>query len=322
MIAAVPSEIEIEAASWAIRLSDGPLGPPEQARLDAWLGADPRHRGALLRAQAGCRQVELLREAIGSGGLRQPPALLARRRVLTALAAAAAGVAVVVAPQLRGAAQKFTTRRGEVRRVSLEDGSSVVINTDSVVAAAFKPEERRLTLVRGEAWFDVKPDAARPFVVAASGLRVRAIGTAFSVRGLEAGTEVIVTEGVVEVLTDGANAGARLHAGSKAVFPARGTKAVVHAVTPQALEEALAWRAGRIVLDGQSLQAAVLEFNRYNARQLVVDGPSGERRLVGVFRANDPEGFARAVAPLFGAEVRMSGEEIIIHTPGAIIETS
>lgn len=323
MTAAAPSEIEIDAARWAIRLSDGRLEPPEQARLQAWLGADPRHRGALLRAQAGCRHVEALRAATAESALPHEPRALLRRGVLAAMgAAAAASIAVVVAPQLRGAAQRFATGRGEVRRVSLEDGSSVVINTDSVVTAGFRPEERRLALVQGEAWFDVMPDAERPFVVAAGGLRVRAVGTAFSVRTLESGAEVIVTEGVVEVLADGAKAATRLQAGSKAVFPRHGAKTVVHALAPQAVEEALAWRAGRIVLDGQSLAAAVIEFNRYNARQLVVDGPAGDRRLVGVFRANDPEGFARAVAPLFNAEVQVAGEEIIIHTRGAIIETS
>jgi transmembrane sensor len=324
MTAAAPSEIEIDAASWAIRLSDGRLEPPEQARLQAWLRADPRHRGALLRAQAGGRHIEALRAATAESAVLSEPRALLRRGVLAAMgAAAAASIAVVVAPQLRGAAQRFATRRGEVRRVSLEDGSSVVINTDSVVTAGFRPEERRLALVQGEAWFDVMPDAERPFVVvAAGGLRVRAVGTAFSVRTLESGAEVIVTEGVVEVLADGAKAATRLQAGSKAVFPRHGAKTVVHALAPQAVEEALAWRAGRIVLDGQSLAAAVIEFNRYNARQLVVDGPAGDRRLVGVFRANDPEGFAHAVAPLFNAEVQVAGEEIIIHTRGAIIETS
>jgi transmembrane sensor len=325
MIASAPSEIEIEAAGWAIRLYDGPLPPAEQTRLNAWLEADSRRRGALLRAQAGYRQLELLRATHDQvPALQQAPRpVLARRNVLAAMGlAAAASIAVVVAPRLQGAGQRFATDRGEVRRVSLEDGSSVVINTDSVVTAAFEPGERRLALVQGEAWFDVKPDKTRPFVVAASGLRVRAVGTAFSVRTHQLGTEVIVTEGVVEVLAEGAKAGARIPAGSKAVFPTRGAEAVVVAVAPQTLEGALAWREGRIVLDGQSLRTAVAEFNRYNARQLVIDGPSGERGLVGVFRANDPEGFAHAIAPLFGADVRASDEKIIINTHGAIIETS
>lgn len=323
MIAGAPSSIELDAAAWAIRLSDGDLTPERQAELEVWLAADARHRGALLRAQAGDRQLELLRQAAPALKLEASSIALPRRRLLAGLgvAAAAAVVGVGAMHLLQGGA-RFSTGRGEVRRVSLDDGSAVVINTDSEVSAAFRPEERRLALVSGEAWFDVKPDKARPFVVAANGLRVRAVGTAFSVRSHDGRTEVIVTEGVVEVLAPGATTGPRLAAGSRGLFAHDGVSPRIEAVPPQAIDGALAWREGRIVLDGQSLSAAIAEFNRYNDRPLVIEGPAPRRRLVGAFRANDPEGFATAVAPLFGARVQVQDDKITIRTQDAITETS
>jgi len=321
MIAGAPSSIEIEAALWAIRLNDGEPPAEQQTKLDAWLAADTRHRGALLRAQAGDRQLEQLREA---GPIAVEPAIApSRRRLLAGLGlGAAAGVAAIIAPRLWSSDTRLATTLGEVRRVALEDGSSVVINTRSEVTVSLQEHERRLTLVAGEAWFDVKPDKARPFIVSADDLKVRAVGTAFSVRSGEGATEVIVTEGVVEVQARGLHSPARLVAGSRGLFPAGGGKPVIRAVAPQAIDGALAWREGRIVLDGQSLTAAIAEFNRYNDRALVIDGPAPKRRLVGAFRANDPEGFARAVAPLFSAQVLTTGDKITIRTHRAIMETS
>jgi len=320
MIAGAPSSIEIEAALWAIRLNDGEPPSERLAELEAWLAADARHRGALLRAQAGDRQLEQLRDA--GPTLAERVAAPSRRRLLGGLGLAAAGVAAILAPRLWGAEARLATDLGEVRRVALDDGSSVVINTRSEVTVSLRERERRLKLVAGEAWFDVKPDKARPFIVSADDLEVRAVGTAFSVRSDGAVTEVIVTEGVVEVQTRGDGGPVRLAAGFRGRFPSGGGKPAIQAVAPQTIDGTLAWRDGRIVLDGHSLPAAIAEFNRYNDRALVIDGPTPRQRLVGAFRANDPEGFARAVAPLFGADIQATGDKITIRTHGAIMEAS
>ena len=64
---------------------------------------------------------------------------------------------------------------------------------------AYEWRGRNVRIDKGEAWFQVAKDKKRPFVVAAGDVRVRAVGTAFSVRRLEEGADVQVTEGVVEV---------------------------------------------------------------------------------------------------------------------------
>jgi transmembrane sensor len=193
----------------------------------------------------------------------------------------------------------------------LADGSVASINTDSQIAVRFAPEVRRIDLDKGEVWFRVAKDAERPFVVAAGDVRVRAVGTAFSVRRRDDGADVLVTEGVVEVWQVGQEAPrTRVAAGAKA-FVSEHQPAQAVAAAPNEIDDALAWRRGEIVLNGLTLAEAAAEFNRYNGRKVVIDDPglAGER-LVGRFRADEPDNFAVAAASTLGAVIARDPETI------------
>lgn len=218
----------------------------------------------------------------------------------------AAGAAVLFGRIRPSAAEiDYATNLGEIRRVPLTDGSVMTINSASSVAVRMERQARRVNLTQGEAWFDVAKSAARPFVVEAGAVRAQAIGTAFSVRMRDDGVEVLVTEGTVETWSDAVGARrTRLEAGQRALI---GADAAVRLAPQEAsVDRALAWRGGMIDLDGETLGAAALEFNRYNARKVVVTDPqmAGER-MDGVFRINDPEGFADAVRVALSASVRL-----------------
>src|SRR3546814_2061558 len=96
----------------------------------------------------------------------------------------------------------YATSVGEIRRVPLADGSIAAINTASAIDVKLDDAARHVRVVEGEAWFQVARDKQRPFVVAAGRARVRAVGTAFSVRRRAGGADVLVTEGEVEVWAD------------------------------------------------------------------------------------------------------------------------
>ena len=192
----------------------------------------------------------------------------------------------------------------------LNDGSVVAINTQSSINVAMHSTLREVTLDRGEAWFKVAHDSRRPFIVSAGRIRVLAVGTAFSVRRHDDGAEVQVTEGVVETWTVGEEARAtRIAAGSRTY--------VVEYEPPKPLaasadiEHSLAWRDGQIVLEGETLDQAVAQFNRYNAKKLVIsDSALAAEKLVGQFRATEPQTFAKAVVTTLGARVDEMGDTI------------
>lgn len=281
----------------------------DQVALEEWLDGDSRRDGALWRARA---VLAVMVEEARTPALARPTKP-DRRVMLGGLGLAAAVAAgVVLAPAM--SRQRYQTLVGEIRRVPLADGSMAAINTDTTLDIRFQKAERAVTLDRGEAWFQVAKDPARPFVVAAGDIRVQAVGTAFSVRRKSAGAEVRVTEGVVEVWSGKGVSGQRLRVmAGEQVFVSDKAGASPPVRRPLEMDRALSWRDGQIVLDGDTVAAAAAEFNRYNTRKIVIVDPELEgRTVVGWFRTNEPESFAEAVGVAHGAGVKVGADVIML----------
>jgi transmembrane sensor len=309
------ADIEVKAVRWVVRADQGELTRADRTELDAWLAGDRRRRGAYARAEAAWMMLDRAKALNGASEQPSSPkrGRLGRRGLLTGLtAAAAACVAVVIAPQLWSS--RYGTAVGEIRRVPLSDGSMAAINTDTVLDVTMRPRLRQVKLDRGEAWFQVAKDAQRPFVVESGPVRVRAVGTAFSVRRREGGCEVLVTEGVVEAWSQDVGAAPRRVRAGERIFVSDEVGPASPATAPIDITRNLAWREGQIVLDGEDFAAAAAEFNRYNERKIVIaDGAMADEKLVGWFRTNEPESFARAAASSFGGKVTVRGEVILVE---------
>jgi transmembrane sensor len=308
---------EESASVWVARLDRG-LSPAEQEALDAWVDADPRHAGALARAQALWMHSDLVKP--GRSDAQTARMVAPKRTHLVVRGAAAAGLILCSAITLLGwtryADTHLTTAVGEIRHVPLPDGSSVTLDTASRITVAYDREIRRIRLDRGEALFDVAHDARRPFLVEAGALRVRAVGTAFMVRRDDAAhAEVTVTRGIVDVWrnTSVLQAPVRLAAGRRATATAETLQA------PQALSEAqvtrdTAWQMGVLDLEGRTLAEAASEFNRYNHQHVVIADPAlAEQRVIGRFSVSDPVGFATAAAAMLGAHLQMQDDQITVQ---------
>ena len=300
-------EIDTQAARWVMRRDREGESAALKAELERWLEEDSRRSGALLRAEATWVMLDSARTpkpvsapAFEHSRRRLLAGRISRRSILGGVGACvAAGLAAVVF--LPAGVDRYRTEVGEVRRVALADRSTAAINTASDIAVIYEKQERRIRIREGEVWFQVAKDRMRPFVVEAGPIRVEAVGTAFSVRRRDSGADILVTEGVVRAWAAGAESNAvRIQAGSRAFVADNAivTKAVAR---PSELDRKLAWRGGKIDLAGETLAEAVSEFNRYNVRQITVaDGAAGGKRFYGVFRIDDPEGFARAASISLG----------------------
>jgi transmembrane sensor len=306
--------IDSEACLWAVRIDRG-LANEESDALSDWLTQDARHRGALLRAQAGmlalnrARALESVQDDAGEA--HDEPG---RRRFLRygAMAAAAGIVAACGWSFWPVMGRQFDTRLGEVRRLPLDDGSLAVLNSRSVIKVAYSANRRDVALREGEAWFEVAHNRARPFTVSAGPARVQAVGTAFDVRRHQSFTEVVVTEGRVKLWSqDSTSDWTLVSAGHRAILSDGGTMELTQ-LSQADMGEALAWREGRIVLDNITLGAAAETFNRYNQVQLEVDPELAGRRLVGWFRTDDLQGFVTASAALVNGKVQANGSVIRI----------
>ena len=313
----ITSEIDAKAARYVAQMDAEHWSEEQEERLQRWLALDPRHPGALLRAQAAWMALDPPRPPVSLPEHEAKRSIKLNRR--TVLAGGGAAIAASIAGGimlLRGTS--YTTSVGEIRRVPLADGSIVAINTASAIDVNLDNAVREILIEQGEAWFQVTKDKQRPFVVAAGRARVKAVGTAFSVRRHSRGAEVLVTEGIVEIWADGAEGHrVRLKAGSRG-FVADDAAIVQAPAAPSAIDRTLAWRSGKVDLVGDRLDVAVAEFNRYNQRRVVIADPAiaGEQ-LDGVFRTDDPEGFAQAVHVTLDVPVDLSDSaQIRIGNPG------
>jgi transmembrane sensor len=303
--------IVASAAKWAARVDRGTLSEQEQRDLDAWLEQDRRHLGAYARARAVTAHFDRAR-ALGTSfdhrQFREPPLRRLRGGGRSWLAGAlAAGVALIAVTWfLRAPSGEFATRQGEVRLVPLADGSAITLNTETRLHVDYSKVERTVDLREGEALFNVAHDRARPFVVHAGDTQIRAVGTSFTVRRLAGEkVKVLVREGVVEVTEDVPvkSTTIRVAALSQAVLQPQTVTAIAPVPAAQ-IDRELAWQQGMISLDGRTLREAAVEFARYNKIQIIIEDPSiADRTVTGLFSANNPVGFARAVATSMSLKV-------------------
>lgn len=323
------NRIDQEAALWVVRHRQGPLPSDEQRQFEMWIEDDPRHRGAFVRLSA--MRVNLQRlvalsagkspQWVGRSGPLSAVRLSRRWAIAAAVALCAVGSGAWLAWDSQG--ESYVSGIGELRQVSLADGSNMSLNTDTELRVRFSKSVREVQIMRGEALFEVTKDPARPFVVRFGHLSVTALGTAFSVRADDGRVDVIVTEGLVELAradsTPGATADSRrrVSANQRAVV----TAARAVEVRPLARGEAerrLAWRSGMVAFDGEPLAEAVAEINRHNRRRIVIDDPAlAGRPVLGMFRANDINAFAQTAAAVMGARAVEEGDTIRLETKPA-----
>lgn len=329
--------VDQAAARWLARHEQG-LSAAQEVEFARWLEADGRHvksyraleqswsrldrvRESRLSAQLEAELDDLPTPAVEASDLdrlRRAAHFRPQRWMCGALAAGLAWGVVYFAwwrPTQASApyAETAATEVGVVRTVELPDGSIVRLNTNSALDVVFTAIERRVRLSRGEAFFTIARNSARPFIVSAAGVDIQAVGTEFNVRFHAEAIEVTVREGVVRV-DDAANgesllarsalalevtgAPPILAAGQRVVIPVAampklsGMPVTPVAVAPLEIERSLAWQNRRLVFESAPLSSMVEEFNRYNRRRLVIaDHELATRRFGGTFEANDPKTF-------------------------------
>ncbi|MFT4247371.1 MAG: FecR domain-containing protein [Pseudomonas sp.] len=291
-------EIRQQAATWVVRLSDSAgIDAAERARFESWRDQGPEHELAYERELACWEALDALRP--DAAGDTVAPTRRHRRAYLPRWASAAGVVALLAGTFWWGelTSPAYATTLGERRVVRLEDGSRVELNTDSKIVVSYRDDRREVRLVRGEALFDIVRET-RPFIVTANATRLVGTPSAMNVRVREGGTTVTVTQGEVEVRSAAARAPTFLHRNQEGWYTPH--SATRYTVNDEDVKRLLAWRQDAIVLDGRSLEQIAQEFNRYNARKLVVEDPSiTALRLAGYFKTQDIDGFVQAASNAF-----------------------
>jgi len=306
---AIPPKVSRAAAEWLVELHSGQVGKEVREQWQAWRAAHPDHDRAW-------QHIEMLGERLGglSSSLAHatmaPRGSLRRRRAIKTLAMLlfAGGSAWVVqekTPWWQLSAD-YSTGIGEQRRIELEDGTVVDLNSSSAINVAYTQQQRILMLLRGEMHVATASESAttRPFLIASDQGSVRAFGTRFVVRQLtnekDSPIKVGVLEGAVEVAPSEMPARVRLQAGEQLSF----TRHMVTPIEP-VIPHDTAWLQRMLVADDMPLGEFLAELSRYRKGSLGCDHSIKHLKVSGTYPLDDTDKVIEMLQQSLNLQVRM-----------------
>ena len=337
------SKASEEAVEWHVRLTSGATTDEDWQAHQDWLAADPAHLEAFDRVQQSWAVLDATRDAVldafPATNARQAPspsrglfaglahafAWPVRAPIWQSAMAGAAAVFLIVlsvtlVPGLiTPKPQVFATAVGQMRTVTLADGSTAALDTDTEIKVQYRGRERMAELVHGSVLFDVTHDPDRPFKVIAGSHEVSVLGTRFEVSWRDRRTVVAVARGIVSVSAAPDQAAAtptdvhRLEKGQRLVYRTPTSMPVSQTVDP---DDVGSWEHGQLVFNGATLAQVVERMNHYFPDTKLELGNSsiGAMPFTGVLKIGSPAATARRIAEIMSLGYDESGN-IIRLTP-------
>jgi transmembrane sensor len=318
-----PDPATDEALDWFLRLQEMGDDPALQAEFQHWLAGDPAGRAAYTRLQR-MQAAPALRKAIArdrasldrtSSVVQLRPRRAVRRWSIGLAFAAAVLVSIGLFPEpslLIRWRSDYLTAAGEMRRVRLPDGSDMTLNTASAVALDFSEGRRKVTLLAGEAFFDVRHLGGQPFIVSAHYSDVEVKGTTFDVRLGDGQDTVMLERGIVDVRRQMDQQDRVVLKPGEMVTAGQSR---ISAVSPLDANVSFAWLDGRIILREQPFDKALDELRRYHSGKVILaTSRFADSTVSGNYRAGNSEDAIRTLAETVGASMtRLPGGIIILR---------
>ncbi len=324
--------VQEQANLWITRLDKG-LSSVEKQQLVAWINQDKAHYSSLRRMSSLWGDISTQHELNGLFGAKQEKKPASDYFMKSCLAASIFSVAILTAnlasninqlwqgPKASVSQQltyqTFSTQFGQQKTITLTDGSTIKLNTNTIIEVAYSDLQRKITLIRGEAKFDVAKDNSRPFTVISGENAFTALGTIYNVqRDNSHNMELLVKEGRVLVskantsrtvlLAAIKNSQSRPLVSSEKVnnIVTAGEKLAVvdeNSSTKQILsiadmEKELAWQQGMLIFDGESLSHVLSEVQRYNSVKFMpISHDIAKLKISGYFKSNDINGLLKSL---------------------------
>ena len=335
------------ASEWLVKLDEG-LDAEEMQALKTWL-ATPLHRDTFLEMVALWDKMSVLSElaeivphtpepsvkhkANNTVTWKRPLAIAASILMVGLLSYQGLNLfsqsnQTEPVAQMASYSLQASTKPGEHKSISLEDGSTLWLNTNSQVNIAFTETSRIIQLVKGELHIEVAKDKSRPLNVLAAGKAIQAVGTAFNVQYHRGDLELVVTEGVVEVASYTLN-----KANSESIIDpiikpqaqpltlVQGEKSLlslpnstVETVSDEDIANDLSWREGKIVFRGEPLIDVIEEVSRYTDKTVVLgDAALANMQVAGLFNTNDVDALIAALADNLQISTDYSSDTIVLR---------
>ena len=305
--------IEEMAALWFVKAQDG-MSVSEKNAFEKWLHVNPKHQKAYTEFEALWSELDAL----------VPASKACSQKCIQPwwgyVSACIATVFVIVFMQWQTWStrpefvQTMSTPVGSMREYTLQDGTTLFLDTNTQLKVEYYKQKRLVTLYQGQIVLHVSKDKARPLFVETQNVQVRVIGTRFEVRNVSEHVRVSVEEGSVEVSykqeKDSTILLANLHAKDQLTLDEQGL-----IVTSSMLQnDSIApWRSGRLVFDQTPLKEVLFEFERYGAKKAVIDSPKlASMTLSGSFEIERYASFLELLPKVLPLKIVNLGNEVVI----------
>jgi len=303
-----------DAALWVARHMGGPV---DATAFAAWLAGAPDRQRKFEVLWATCMDGAVT-DSLRLHDRLERDKHTDRRHLLRHLALGALAAAIVVGlafawPRARLAltpGATYETAAGQVRDVTLADGSTVALNGASRIRVKIGGGRRQVALERGEALFDVRHDPARPFVVVAGGGRVTVLGTRFDLALNRARVDLEVERGLVRFESaSGEPSGVLVPASHRSAL----ADGIIAPPTPTDAETAAAWKTGWLRAVDMPLAEILPRLERWSDKPIIVnDETLLRKRVEGRFRLSAPKVALDSLSALHGFRVRDTGRAYVI----------
>ncbi|HSZ73895.1 MAG TPA: FecR domain-containing protein [Rhizomicrobium sp.] len=311
----VADDIKRHAAAWLEQHDSGDWSDEDRTQFDAWLNTSADHRVEFLRVQAAwdrSERLSVLRSAdIGETASRSR---MIGKKIFGVVAALAVIAAIGWGTKAYLSRENYTTYATTVgghETLALDDRTKIELNTDTTIRVSDDAQERKVILDKGEAYFQVTHNAARPFVVLVGDSRVTDLGTKFFIRRDSTKLEIGVMEGRAGFESADQAKPTILSPGEVAV--ANGDSIAVKKSSQTAIKNALEWRRGVLVFENATLAQAAAELNRYNHEKLVIaDSAAAKLTFGATLPTTDVNAFTEVAKEVLGLRVEKRGDAIVI----------
>lgn len=304
---------------WFLRLNEPSRTKGDEEAFRIWMSQSTENRDAWKKA---CRTWQVMGETVPVFDQSHVHELQAERRrpqarhelrsgrrwstrgkiAIGIAALAACLVAVIAAPTfLTRIEADYTTATAEIRRVTLADGSTVDLGAASAIAVDFSAGSRQVRLLSGEAYFDVRPDTARPFTVKTGELDVTVVGTAFDVNVTPEIETVQLAHGIVSLSRAAGGDTVRMIAGDTVTLDRASGRLSRSTVD---VDTIASWRDRKLFVQDVPISAVIAELQRYHPSWITMASVElGDRRITGLYDLADPDRALEALVSPYGGKV-------------------
>jgi len=304
------ADIDEAAARWHLAQARDDM---DWAGFTEWLETDPRHREAYDAIALLDARIDDARPALAQLLSDEPQ--VPKHRFLPRLAGWTAVAAVLIAAIVIGITRLpfgakdeslvYRAPLGQPREIRLADGSTATLAPGSTLRVA-GTRDAAMTL-DGNAYFDVRHDAAHPLTVRAGGFEIRDIGTRFDVSASGGLVRVAVAEGRVAVRSPAMAGEVEIAAGKALTVSEKGGTAEVRPVRAPAIG---AWRTGPLVYDDVPLAMVAADIARSTGHPVTIDPSVARRRFSGVIAPGDRAAMVGSLSALTGLKTRTDGDAL------------